>query len=206
MADELAMTKRAAVLNAGILLSSLGPIAIISLAFVTCSSKRMSERQVILVGHTIALVGFIIFLPWGNTYPTLQTTEYIKVGNLTQFRLKEGCPAKYKWCTNAPKIHLGQMIIAEVMALIGYTLPYLVTFGLYSKIVGPRKQGFYLAALSLAGCTSGITTPLLVAYIYEHLGPRYVFITIASIVSFCIIVFTYFYNRLIPFEEYISNS
>ena len=26
------------------------------------------------------------------------------------------------------------------MALIGYTLPYLVTNGLYSKIVGPRKQ------------------------------------------------------------------
>ncbi|XP_065057274.1 major facilitator superfamily domain-containing protein 8-like isoform X2 [Rhopilema esculentum] len=40
MADELAMTKRAAVFNAGMLLSSLGPIAILSLAFVKYSSKR----------------------------------------------------------------------------------------------------------------------------------------------------------------------
>ncbi|XP_065057006.1 major facilitator superfamily domain-containing protein 8-like [Rhopilema esculentum] len=206
MTDELAMTKRASVLNAGILLSSLGPIAIISLTFVKCSSKRVSERQVILVGCTIALVGFVIFLPWGNTYPTLQTAEFVKVGNLTQFRLKEGCPAKYQWCKNTPKIHLGQLIIAELMALIGYTLPYLVTNGLFSKVVGPRKQGFYIAALSANSCLSGITSPLLVAYIYEHLGPKYVFITIASILSLFILVFTYFYSRIVPFEEYIKKN
>ncbi|XP_065057277.1 major facilitator superfamily domain-containing protein 8-like isoform X2 [Rhopilema esculentum] len=205
MADELAMTKRAAVFNAGILLSFLGPIAVLSLAFVKCTSKRMSERQVILGGFTIALIGFVMFLPWGNTYPTLQTIEVIKVGNVTHTIWKEGCPAKYQWCKNTPKMHLEQIIIAELMVFIGFTLPYLVTNGLYSKVVGPRKQGFYLAALSGSSCIAAIIAPLLLAYLYEHLGPRYVFVMIASVLSFLILVFTYFYSRLIPFEEYIEK-
>ncbi|XP_065057701.1 major facilitator superfamily domain-containing protein 8-like [Rhopilema esculentum] len=205
MVDEFAMTKRAAVFYSGILLSFLGPIAVLSLGFIKCTSKRMDERQVLLVGCTIALVGYIVFLPWGNTYPTLQTTEFIKVGNLTQFRLKEGCPAKYQWCKNTPKIHMEQFVIAELITMTGFMLPYLVITGLYSKIVGPRKQGVYLAALSAVGCASATTTPLLLSYIYEQQGPRCVFLVIASVLITFIVVFTYFYSRLVQFEEYIKK-
>ncbi|XP_065057226.1 major facilitator superfamily domain-containing protein 8-like [Rhopilema esculentum] len=206
MLDELAFTKQTAVFNAGILLSSLGPIAFLSLGFIKCTSQRMDERQMVLVGCTIALLGVVTFLPWGNTYPTLQTNELIRAGNLTKILLKEGCPAKYHWCKNTPKIQFWQLIIAELITMIGFMLTLLIIYGLYSKVIGPRKQGFYIAAMSANSCLSGIISPLLLAYIYEHLGPRYVFITIASILSLFILVFTYFYSRLVPFEEYIKKN
>ncbi|XP_065057009.1 major facilitator superfamily domain-containing protein 8-like [Rhopilema esculentum] len=204
MNSELALTKSEAVFDAGLLLSSVGPIALISLPLIRCTSNRLAERSIILLGCTISLLGFIIFLPWGNTHPTLQTTEQTTLGNVTKTIWKPGCPPKFQWCQNAPKIHLAQFIVAELMIIFGFTLPYLVTNGLYSKIIGPRKQSFYNTVLSVSTCVSGITTPLVMTCIYETYGPRYVFITVAAVEAACIVITSYFFNRLVPFEEYVE--
>ncbi|XP_065057381.1 major facilitator superfamily domain-containing protein 8-like [Rhopilema esculentum] len=202
MKSELALTKSEAVFYAGLLLSSVGPIALFSLSLIRCTSNRLAERSIMLLGCTISLLGFIIFLPWGNTHPTLQTTEQTKLGNVMKTIWKAGCPPKFQWCKNAPKIHLAQFVVAELIIIVGFTLSFLIINGLYSKVIGPRKQSFYSAIISGSSCVSGIVTPLVMTCIYETYGPRYVFITIAAIVAACIVIVSYFFNRLVPFEEY----
>ncbi|XP_065065396.1 major facilitator superfamily domain-containing protein 8-like isoform X2 [Rhopilema esculentum] len=140
MKSELALTKSEAVFYAGLLLSSVGPIALFSLSLIRCTSNRLAERSIMLLGCTISLLGFIIFLPWGNTHPTLQTTEQTKLGNVMKTIWKAGCPPKFQWCKNAPKIHLAQFVVAELIIIVGFTLSFLIINGLYSKVIGPRKQ------------------------------------------------------------------
>eukprot|EP00795_Rhopilema_esculentum_P013919 gene13919-4871_t len=206
IADEFALSKDKVVFYAGIILSSLAVIVLATFWVIKFASNRIRERTVLLTGYVIMLVAFIIFLPWGSEHPPLQVKETIDVGNLTKTVLSEGCPIRYSWCKTTPKIYLSQYIIAMLIGFIGFALPSMVINSLYSKIIGPRKQGLYMALASCAGSFARFTGPLVMTSLYANFGPRWLFIFLASVnLSAAALIFGFF-KMLVPFEEITNLS
>lgn len=51
-----------------------------------------------------------------------------------------GCPIVQSWCLHTPVIHLGQYITADILIGLGYPVCNVMSYTLYSKILGPRPQ------------------------------------------------------------------
>lgn len=51
-----------------------------------------------------------------------------------------GCPYEQTWCQYTPAIHLAQYITSDVLIGIGYPACNVMSYTLYSKILGPKPQ------------------------------------------------------------------
>lgn len=51
-----------------------------------------------------------------------------------------GCPDTYKWCSYTPIVTFPQFIFGTLMIVIGYPTCNVMTYTLYSKILGPKPQ------------------------------------------------------------------
>lgn len=51
-----------------------------------------------------------------------------------------GCPAEQAWCLYTPMIHLAQFLTSAVLIGIGYPFCHVISYALYSKILGPKPQ------------------------------------------------------------------
>lgn len=124
-----------------------------------------------MVAMFIVALGFFTLIPMGNDYPsvepagegqlllgpcraihflfTLTGLDAAGVINNSFAPLVEnvsalvGCRySQQKWCTSVPKIYLFQYVIALVLVAIGYPIASVLSYSIYSKILGPFKQVF----------------------------------------------------------------
>lgn len=51
-----------------------------------------------------------------------------------------GCPSIQSWCSYTPVIHLGQYITSDILIGLGYPACNVMSYTLYSKILGPTPQ------------------------------------------------------------------
>lgn len=51
-----------------------------------------------------------------------------------------GCPYEQTWCQYTPAIHLAQYITSDVLIGVGYPACNVMSYTLYSKILGPKPQ------------------------------------------------------------------
>ena len=51
-----------------------------------------------------------------------------------------GCPEVYKWCAYTPIVSLPQFLIGTLLIVIGYPTCNVMSYTLYSKILGPKPQ------------------------------------------------------------------
>lgn len=51
-----------------------------------------------------------------------------------------GCPYEQTWCQYTPAIHLGQYITSDILIGVGYPACNVMSYTLYSKILGSRPQ------------------------------------------------------------------
>ena len=51
-----------------------------------------------------------------------------------------GCPDTYAWCTYTPVVTLAQFMIGTLLICIGYPTCNVMTYTIYSKILGPKPQ------------------------------------------------------------------
>lgn len=51
-----------------------------------------------------------------------------------------GCPYQQTWCQYTPAIHLAQYISSDILIGMGYPACNVMSYTLYSKILGPRPQ------------------------------------------------------------------
>lgn len=68
--------------------------------------------------------------------PIIRTTEMVHNTTYTP----EGCPWNYAWCSYVPVIHLAQYFGATVLISIGYPMCNMLSYTIYSKVLGPRPQ------------------------------------------------------------------
>ena len=51
-----------------------------------------------------------------------------------------GCPIEQTWCQYTPALHLAQYITSDILIGVGYPACNVMSYTLYSKILGPTPQ------------------------------------------------------------------
>ncbi|KAM9331450.1 major facilitator superfamily domain-containing protein 8 [Gastrophryne carolinensis] len=208
--DMYAWTRTQAVFYNGIILAAIGVESVAVFIGVKILSKRTGERILLLTGLAIVWAGFFVLLPWGNQYPKIQWAD---IQNTTSHNSSywtppmssnstepTGCPATQSWCLYTPVIHLGQYLTSDILIGIGYPVCNVMSYTLYSKIIGPKPQGVYMGWLTAAGSAARTLGPVFVSETYTHLGPRWTFGIICGIVAMSLLHLSAVYKRLIAFS------
>ncbi|XP_028750880.1 major facilitator superfamily domain-containing protein 8 isoform X2 [Peromyscus leucopus] len=215
--DMYAWTQEQAVLYDGIILAVLGVEAVIVFMGVKLLSKKIDERAILLGGLVVVWVGFFILLPWGNEFPKVQWQDLhnssipnttfgeiiIDLWNSPREDHSEqptGCPIEQAWCLYTPVIHLAQFLTAAVLVGIGYPACNVMSYTLYSKVLGPKPQGMYMGWLSASGSAARILGPVFISHVYTYLGPRWAFSLVCGIVVLTISLMGAVYRRLVAFS------
>ncbi|XP_062470165.1 major facilitator superfamily domain-containing protein 8 isoform X2 [Pezoporus occidentalis] len=219
--DMYSWTRKEAVFYNGIILSMVGIESVIVFMVVKMLSKKTGERAILHGGLLIVLVGFFILLPWGKKLPNIQWQE-IKNNSIPRTAATEmlmpfwslqakplpsnhtvepvGCPVTQSWCLNTPMIYLAQYISSDILIGLGYPVCNVMSYTLYSKILGPKPQGVYMGWLTASGSGARILGPVFVSQIYTHLGPRWAFSLICGVVVISLLLLEIVYKRLIAFS------
>uniref|UniRef100_A0A8C9XXK7 Major facilitator superfamily domain containing 8 n=1 Tax=Sander lucioperca TaxID=283035 RepID=A0A8C9XXK7_SANLU len=208
--DMFAWTRKEAVLYNGIIICSIGFESILVFLVVKMASQRVGDRPVLLAGLAIIFCGFFILLPWGNHYPKIQWAD-LNNNSLVSWMSKAtiasnnsleptGCPYEQTWCQYTPAIHLAQYISSDILIGVGYPACNVMSYTLYSKILGPKPQGVYMGWLTASGSGARTLGPIFVSQAYTILGPRWAFSLICGIVVGAIILLSSVYHRLIAFS------
>ncbi|XP_005069739.1 major facilitator superfamily domain-containing protein 8 [Mesocricetus auratus] len=215
--DMYAWTQEQAVLYDGIILAALGVEAVVVFMGVKLLSKKIDERAILLGGLVVVWVGFFILLPWGNQFPKVQWEDLhnssipnttfgeiiIDLWNSPREDYSEqptGCPIEQAWCLYTPVIHLAQFLTAAVLVGIGYPACNVMSYTLYSKVLGPKPQGMYMGWLTASGSAARILGPVFISHVYTYLGPRWAFSLVCGIVVLTISLMGAVYRRLIAFS------
>ncbi|XP_074084483.1 major facilitator superfamily domain-containing protein 8-like isoform X1 [Macrotis lagotis] len=212
-----AWTREQAVLYNGIILAALGVEAVIVFMGIKTLSKKTEERVLLLGGLIIVLIGFFILLPWGNKFPKIQWEDLhnnsisnkssgerllyfweLSAGNSSE--APTGCPVEQAWCLYTPVIHLAQFLVASVLIGLGYPACNVMSYTLYSKILGPKPQGIYMGWLTASGSGARILGPVFVSQTYTYLGPRWSFSLVCGIIILTVLLLGAVYKRLIAFS------
>ncbi|KAM6440132.1 major facilitator superfamily domain-containing protein 8 isoform 2-T2 [Liasis olivaceus] len=218
--DMYSWTRKKAVFINGLILGAVGIESVIVFLAVKELSKRTGERAILYGGLVIILVGFFVLLPWGNQLPNIQWAD-IKNNSIPRKTFGEsfaflwisqiefssnntaeatGCPSIQSWCRYTPVIHLGQYITSNILIGLGYPACNVMSYTLYSKILGPKPQGIYMGWLTACGSGARILGPVFVSQLYSYLGPRWAFGFICGIVALSLLLLEVVYKRLIPFS------
>ncbi|XP_065490587.1 major facilitator superfamily domain-containing protein 8 isoform X3 [Caloenas nicobarica] len=188
--------------------------------FVFAVFETTGERAILHGGLLIVLVGFFILLPWGKKLPNIQWQEIknnsiprTSIDTLMPFWSLEameppsnhtvepvGCPVTQSWCLNTPMIYLAQYISSNILIGLGYPVCNVMSYTIYSKILGPKPQGVYMGWLTASGSGARILGPVFVSQIYTHLGPRWAFSLICGVVVVSLLLLEIVYKRLIAFS------
>ena len=116
----------------------------------------------------------------------------------------DGCPAEQKWCSTTPIVEMAQMVIADIIITIGYSVAFALSSAIFSKLLGPNPQGVWMGILTSCGSFSRMVGPICITYMYISSGPRWTFVSLFIIVSIVIGLISCNYKRLVPMK--ISDS
>lgn len=213
--DMFAWTRKEAVLYNGIIICGIGFESILVFLVVKLAAQRFGDRPVLLAGLIIIFCGFFILLPWGNNYPKIQWADVKNntlvsqkalglVGNSTVE--PTGCPIEQTWCQYTPAIHIAQYITSDLLIGMGYPTCNVMSYTLYSKILGPKPQGVYMGWLTAAGSGARTLGPIFVSNVYSLFGPRWAFSLVCGMVVGAILLLIVVYKRLIAFSVRLGRT
>ena len=149
----------------------------------------------------IISINYNLFIAIG---PDLRNSTTLLMNLTTQVTTTEnppaGCPFKYKWCYDTPIIQLYQFLIGFALLVSGYSVTNVMSFAIYSKLIGLKPQGTMMGILTSFGSLSRTVGPVAVSYIYDEFGPRITFASLASLVFFMILIIIFTYKRYEPYR------
>ncbi|XP_061620315.1 major facilitator superfamily domain-containing protein 8 [Phyllopteryx taeniolatus] len=203
--DMFAWTRREAVFYNGIIICGIGFESILVFLAVKVAAQRVGDRPVLLAGLAIIFCGFFILLPWGSHYPKIQWADLKNNSLVSQLSSNSsfeptGCPYDQTWCQYTPAIYLAQYITSDFLIGVGYPACNVMSYTLYSKILGPKPQGVYMGWLTASGSGARTLGPVFMSHVYTLLGPRWAFSIICALVVAAIFLLSCVYHRLIAFS------
>ncbi|EPY85538.1 hypothetical protein CB1_000371036 [Camelus ferus] len=185
--------------------------------FIFALFETIGERAILLGGLIVVWVGFFILLPWGNQFPKIQWEDLHNnsIPNTTFGEIiitlwkspredhnegPTGCPIEQAWCLYTPMIYLAQFLTSAVLIGIGYPSCNVMSYTLYSKILGPKPQGVYMGWLTASGSAARILGPVFISQVYTSWGPRWAFSLVCGMVVLTITLLGVVYKRLIAYS------
>ena len=78
--------------------------------------------------------------PQAATSEDLTTTPVPVTTTSKESQDGEGCPWNLSWCAHVPVLHLAQYAVGTLLYGIGYPLCHVLTFAIFSKVLGSKPQ------------------------------------------------------------------
>ncbi|KAK7496588.1 hypothetical protein BaRGS_00012240, partial [Batillaria attramentaria] len=111
----------------------------------------------------------------------------------------EGCPWNFGWCGNVPRVLLAQFIVGTAFVAMGYPVCNVMTYTLFSKVLGPQPQGLWMGFLTATGSLARTLGPIFVSQVYDAYGPRVTFASSCGVILLTLCCCAAAYRRLLPF-------
>uniref|UniRef100_A0A7E4W8M5 MFS domain-containing protein n=1 Tax=Panagrellus redivivus TaxID=6233 RepID=A0A7E4W8M5_PANRE len=183
--------------------------------------KIIPERIALVCSLTIFLLFFVFTFPWAFLSETMpyqhakgetayfNQTEAIAAlaaSNSTGAELV-GCNVNYSWCATTPRINVYVYNAALVFAIgIGMPMTHVNLDILYSKMLGPIKQGVLQALFVSIGQVLNVIGPVIFTEIYSLSGPTYLWMF--EIATSCIGVSLLLLNfhRMVSFTDRVERK
>ena len=86
-----------------------------------------------------------------------------------------GCPFSQTWCQDTTQIPMWQLFISFIYTISGSAVLSVMTTSTYSKVCGPRPQGFWIGILQSCNSLARITGPIWISVGYEKIGLIYIY-------------------------------
>ena len=143
----------------GVIMAVMGALSIAVFASIKLLAARLNERFVLFAGFFCMFLGYVVQLPWGLSRPPVRWTninasaEAWAASNSTvpsPVGGGGGCPSDYHWCFDTPQIALAQLFIGLVFTTVGYPMANIMTYTLFTKILGPIPLGKILVYMAVA--------------------------------------------------------
>ncbi|CAL1526824.1 unnamed protein product [Lymnaea stagnalis] len=163
--------------------------------------EHFKEINSTLVHHLMKLPGSDTYLSIKNedSSVTPQTIVTAIVTNTTY--TPEGCPWNYAWCDYVPVIHIAQFLCATILISIGYPMCNMLSYTIYSKVLGPKPQGLWMGWLTASGSLARTVGPVYVSQVYDSFGPQVTFGSCCGFIVVTIVFYLLIFRRLVPFAS-----
>ncbi|KAI1705080.1 YEATS family domain-containing protein [Ditylenchus destructor] len=164
-----------AVIYLSIIIASLGFSMIVwnSLYVFFNFGNKFSERRAIVFSLLLLLTVYLCTYPWpflSDTIPYQSVdTESIDFKNMSMSvnaiqDLLRGCPRRFEWCATTKRIYMPVFSISYILAFgAAYPISLLNLDTLYSKILGPIKQGTMQGIFIACGDGLNIALPVILS-------------------------------------------
>uniref|UniRef100_A0A914I5H5 Uncharacterized protein n=1 Tax=Globodera rostochiensis TaxID=31243 RepID=A0A914I5H5_GLORO len=181
---------------------------LISLGYSMRISSRLKERKCILFSLCLMLTFFVVSFPWpflGTQMPRPQFRQNLSQVNETSTLVlaSNGCDrGQYSWCDSTPAINVYVYHVALVLCF-GLAMPVgqMNLDTLYSRMLGPIKQGTMQGIFFSVGESLILFGPPLINFAYQTYGPRPIWVMEILLFSFGIFLWLLCYQRLVPASE-----
>jgi len=207
--DNFGWSNGDTILYLSILMASGGIIAILCFAAIGPLSKLMDERMVLILAAMVPmLVGSLIIYPMVDERPPLSANSTFDgcedrvPWNEIDPTLETGCG--YCWCLDIYKVTFAQFVVGFILCIIGYPFGTALTASIYSKVLAPKSQGFYMGVLSMSSSFARVIGPIIFTAMYQELGTYAILGVLTGSIALSFVLFTVTYRRFIPFQDYIS--
>uniref|UniRef100_A0AC34GP51 Major facilitator superfamily (MFS) profile domain-containing protein n=1 Tax=Panagrolaimus sp. ES5 TaxID=591445 RepID=A0AC34GP51_9BILA len=152
-----------------------------------------------------SLIGLLIFHLLTYSWPFIPGNVPLQNStNADSF----GCNAdKFSWCESLSPVNV-YLYYSVYVLIIGVAFPTLniTTTTLFSKILGPRRQGTQQGILQASGSIARIIGPLGISVLYTDFGPRMTWNTEIIVIGVTIACWIAFYKRMIPLSFNPNNN
>ncbi|KAH7717271.1 Protein Y53G8AR.7 a [Aphelenchoides avenae] len=204
-------TSREAVIYQSISMGLIGLMVILmNCAYIFFNlRKKLSERRAVLISLFGLATYYLVTYQWPFIDGTIDyRNESISFNGSTPSQTADedrshlGCPLDYAWCASTPAVNMWVYLLMGIFAW-GLAMPLcnLNLEVLYSKVLGPIPQGTMQGWFTVCGDVLSIVSPLLLSKIYVMTGPVYIWRFQLTIIASCILLWLYYYKRMISFSQ-----
>lgn len=124
------------------------------------AQRYISERRAIILGIGSKLVYLLLTYP----YPFLGSTIQYEVLDGNGSVVKPGCSARFDWCAHTAAVNVYVYCVALVVCFgLGFPLLVVNLDTLYSRVLGPIKQGTMQGVFLISGECLTVVGPLVYA-------------------------------------------
>ncbi|KAE9550506.1 hypothetical protein FO519_006280 [Halicephalobus sp. NKZ332] len=164
--------------------------------------KRVSSR----IASVISMVALILFHVVTYSWPFIPGHVAMHNSSVSAVQQATGCDTdKFTWCQSLSPVNVYLYYIAYII-VIGFAFPTLniTTSILFSKILGPRRQGTQQGIFQASGGVARMVGPITISLLYTHFGPRMSWIMEIAVIGITLFFWLVFYKRMIPLRGMIN--
>lgn len=154
--------------------------------------KYAKERTLIPIGLTCLTASYVLNFPFPSEPPLIVFTTVRNVSSTCH----------YTWCSYTTRIYLWQYVLSYVFFPQAIALAYVPNETLFSKILGPMKQGMAHGSFAAGSAFASAVGPIASSALFQLYGPRFSIALGAGVAASSAILVVMVRKRMVPYGEY----